>query len=477
MKLDINKLLKNESKDASLYVLVTFITGLGSFLVVPLFWTRLTPSDYGIIAISEIVGGVIGSIAGLSLDQSQNRFYFEWNEDERKRITGTLWLFNWASILIISFFLSLIFYPFSSFFFSKIEFYPFVFYAILISVVSNFSTFPLATIRIMQLPKYYVSLRLIFFFISLGLQFFYIIILDKGINGYFYAGIISGLVMIVLYTIFMLRFTKICINIKDVYEPLKFSIPIIPSALLGSIIIQVDRLLLQNYVDLKTLGIYSVSSKFAGLVNQLHGALKLSYGPFTYKMLSDGLDSGKLLLSKITSLYIFPLFVLVFTISIFIDDFILFANEQAYNEINGVVPFLSYITLISCLYIYMSPGIVLSKKTKLLSIPVIIQLIVLVGLGLILLSDFGIFGLLITKLFSGLIFLIVSIVISNRVYDWKPQFGFIFRGFAFSIFLLVLRKYLFFDSVFQNLSIDVIFIFVFVIWGLVELKFNLKSLI
>jgi O-antigen/teichoic acid export membrane protein len=473
-QIEFKNLLKIESKDAATYTLVTFITGLGSFLMVPLFWSKLSPADYGIIAISEIIGGFFGGIAGLSLDQSQTRFYHEWPKDERKQNTGTLWLASWGSTIVIGIIISFLLFALSHYIFPEIDFYPFVFYGLIISVIGSFSSFPFATIRIMQLTKVYAWFRLTGFGIGIGLQIVFILFLDKGVIGYFYASIISGVIMLVMLTFLMINLTKIKFRFADLHEPLVFSLPMIPSTLIGNITGQVDRFLLQHYVDLNTLGIYSVSLRFAGLVNQLHAALKLSYGPFAYKTLIEAKDTGKIILSKMTTFYLFPLFVLVFATSIFIDDFIILTNQQTYKQIIDVVPFLAYITLISCLYIYIAPGIVLSKRTKLLIVPVLGHLIILIVIGLLLLPYFGIFGLLITKFVAGTTFLLVSLIISNRVYDWRPQYGPISMFFIVSILLICLNRILTSDNFIQNLSIDILFLIAFIFWGVVMLKRIIK---
>lgn len=471
---DFKKLLKLESKDAATYTLLTFITGLGSFLIVPLFWSKLTPTDYGIIAITEIIGGFFGGITGLSLDQSQTRFYYEWPENERKERTGTLWLASWSSTIIIGTIISFLLFPISRYIFPEIDFFPYIFYGLIITVIGSFTSFPFATIRIMQLTKFYVVYRLIAFVLGMGLNILFILILDKGILGYFYGTILSGVIMFIILTFLMIKLTKIKIKPKHLREPLKFSIPMIPSTLVGNMTGQVDRFLLQHYVDLNTLGIYSVSLKFSSLVNQLHAALKLSYGPFSYKTLIELKDTGKEVLSKMTSFYLFPLFILVFAISIFIDDFVIWTSRTSYYGLIDVVPFLCYITLVSCFYVYMAPGIVLSNKTKLLIIPVTSQLIVLICLGLFLLPHFHIFGLLVTKFFAGSIFLVVSLIISTRVYDWQPQYKTIFSFLFVSLLLLLTRKVVPIGSFIQNLSVDVLFLLGFILFGILLLKKSIK---
>ena len=67
--LDFSKILKAESKDTLIYVLSTFITGFGSFLIIPLYWSKLSLSDYGIIAVIELISGFLKIFLGLNLEQ------------------------------------------------------------------------------------------------------------------------------------------------------------------------------------------------------------------------------------------------------------------------------------------------------------------------------------------------------------------------------------------------------------------------
>ena len=70
----------------------------------PLFWRKLTPSDYGVIAIIDMIRVFTGCFLGVGLDQSITRLYYEWDSQERKRNLGTLWI---SDLAVIAFFGSL----------------------------------------------------------------------------------------------------------------------------------------------------------------------------------------------------------------------------------------------------------------------------------------------------------------------------------------------------------------------------------
>ena len=52
-------LLNREGKDSAIFTLATFIPLLASFLLMPLMWQKLTPQDYGVIAIVEMIGVLV----------------------------------------------------------------------------------------------------------------------------------------------------------------------------------------------------------------------------------------------------------------------------------------------------------------------------------------------------------------------------------------------------------------------------------
>lgn len=417
--INFKKILKSETKDFSLYTLSMFITGLSSFVIVPLFWHKLTPSDYGIIAITEIIGTFLSIFLGLAIDQGITRFYYEWQENVRKRRIGTLWVLSWSSSIFFGF-SSLVFLKFTSkIFFPSINFYPYIFLGIIIGTLNSFGSVPLAVLRIIKLAKLFVFYQLTTFFLKIGMAILFVLILKKGVEGYLFSNILSGCISASIYLFVMLKFSTPNLNYLDVKESLKFSVNIIPSSIISVFSTIMDRFLLQQFVSLHDLGIYSICLKFASLISQLHNALKLSFAPFVYKTLSENRERGKQIVSNMLRVYILPLFIIVLLLLLFTEDFVLWMNKESYFSVIEYVPFSAFSVLISSLYVYLAPGIILSKKTKLLFVPAIIQLVVLTVAGYLLLPNYQIYGILYSKLISALIFLLSSIYISNKVYKFN----------------------------------------------------------
>jgi O-antigen/teichoic acid export membrane protein len=69
------RLVSYAAKTSMVYMLGLAATRLGDFLLVPLYWSLLSPSDYGIIAIAAIFIEFLSAVLGLGLPDSITRFY------------------------------------------------------------------------------------------------------------------------------------------------------------------------------------------------------------------------------------------------------------------------------------------------------------------------------------------------------------------------------------------------------------------
>jgi len=409
-------ILKLESKRASVYTVSAFITQFGSFLVVPLFWQKLSPSDYGIIAVTEIIGAVLGVFFGLSLDASVTRYYYEWPEQERKQRVGAIWITSWISSIVLGcvsfFFLSRI----NHLLFRDVNFYPFIFLGLLNSILKSFMFVPFATIRIKQLPGLYSIISIASFVVQMSLSIYFILILDQQLKGYFIANIISNSIIAVVSGAIMIRFAAPCIRGGRLRESLKFSLPIIPADLVSSASSVVDRFVLQQFVSLETLGIYSISLKFTNLIVSFHSALKLSYVPFMVESLSKNLAKGIRDLAQMSLFYILPILMLGLVITAYTKDFVLLANRSAYLPVVQWIPWLIWPAILQTLNVYFTPGLFLSKRTDLMWLPAVIQMVVILASGMLLIPKYQMAGAVITRYCSAVVFFAISFVMSEKYF-------------------------------------------------------------
>ncbi|MBF0239529.1 MAG: lipopolysaccharide biosynthesis protein [SAR324 cluster bacterium] len=419
-------LLKREVKNVSVYTTATFSTSLLSFLLLPLYWKKLTPTDYGIIAIAEMLGSFSSPFLTLFLDQSLTRFYYEWNEVDRKRKIGGIWVLSWLNIICVGGISIFLLSRISPYFFPEVDFYPYLFLGLTAQLLGSFDAITFATIRIKNMPKFYTGYSLLKTSLLLGSSILFVLILDWGLYGYFVAQIISSGIIAIMALGIMFYFATPAIRNTGIREALKYSLPLIPNKMVTIVGSFIDRYMLQQFASVEALGIYAVSMKFANLMSTLHSALKLAYGPFLYQKLHE--KDGKQIIAKMTLLYVFPLFFTALSISVYIDEFVKWINQPAYFQVVKYVPYVVLIALMETMKNYYTPGIVLAKKTHLLLVPSLVCTAISIVGSIIFVPLYQTEGVIIVRFIESFVSFMILMVLSLRVYEmiysWRGFLGF-----------------------------------------------------
>lgn len=463
-KISFRSILKTEAKDATIYTALTFITQLGAFLLIPLFWKKLSPADYGVIAIVDIIAAFISMFGGLFLDQSITRFYYEWPEHERKRRLGALWVAHWASSIGIGagfiFILSFI----SHFLFPEVPFYPLIFLGLVNAIFTLMTAVPFSTLRIKRVPWLYALYSLTSFFISIALSIYFVIILNQKLYGYFVGGVISNTVICFISIILMSFFAVPCIRGAGLRESLRFSLPMIPSSIIANITAVADRFILQRFSSLYVLGIYSICLKFAKLIDSLHTALKLSYGPFLFKTVAQhAVEEARTIITRISMFYIIPIFVGGLMVSVFVKDFVHFINRPDYFPVISYVPLLVIPAIIATFYMYFTPGMYVAKRTDLLWITNAVQLPVVLISGLIFIPLLKLEGVIITRYLNLITYIAASFFLSQKVYALPTRWDKVFMLMLGMIAGIGVSDLINFNSVALNLLLKSLLITAFFI--------------
>src|SRR5688572_14719202 len=87
---------------SALYAASGAIVRAGNFMLLPVYWRYMTPSEFGILAITEIVSMGLLGVLTLCLEGALVRFFHEWPEGERRRRLGALWVASLFGTVVLS---------------------------------------------------------------------------------------------------------------------------------------------------------------------------------------------------------------------------------------------------------------------------------------------------------------------------------------------------------------------------------------
>ena len=201
---------------------------------------------------------------------------------------------------------------------------------------------------------------------------------------------------------------------------LKFGFPLVILGLSGPILRLSDRFILNMFVPLSEIGIFSINYKFGMLLNMFLVAPMLKgLLPMIYK---NSLNKDLYPVYKDIMYYycvIGCFFVL--GITFFISPVIEFVSSSEYLKMTFIVPIISLAYLLSGFRAFFMPMIAGANKTDIIGKWTLYGVIISIILNYLLIAQFGIIGAAISTLICYFIFSLISYLISQSILrlEWE----------------------------------------------------------
>jgi O-antigen/teichoic acid export membrane protein len=402
-----NKLVKN----TIYYSLGEIIPRIISFVLLPILTTYLTPSEYGITMYTNSVMMFVFVIASLSLNTFLlKNYYTQKDEDSRRELIGSVFLFVFIfNVLIVV--LQVLFFPFIIDFFKiNVPFKPFFLLAIFNNFFDVISLVPLVLFRVREDARGFLIMSLSRTILQFILIYVLVVIFKQGLEGSYYGRLYVNIPFVFIYFYYIKQNAKLKINTKLIRQALLFSLPLLPGGLSYLLITLSDRIILERFVSLDKIGIYSVATTLALVLNIVIQAFYKTFEPMLFKeYLNENFQETNLKLYKI---YLFALFVGAFAASFFSKEFFLIATSGAFREAYEIVPFLIISVVISGINTYLNVLMIACDRQKMTSVILILSAIISVILNFVFIPYFGFYGAITASVSS---FLFVNVILQYNV--------------------------------------------------------------
>ena len=273
-----------------------------SFLFIIIIINYLGKDDFAKISILVIYSQFITMFGNFSLDNGLLRFY---DESSRKSdFVSTILIFSISSFLFTSFLLNLyIYFTNESVFREKISFY-FVIILSLITILNNI-------IKSVYLAEQNIIQYTIFILASVILPYIFsyvlLIYFTNHLHAYIYGYSLGG--SLLLFITFLSHHKKI--KIKNIvfkrdllYEPLKFSILIIPGLLSSLVISSIDKIYLSQINESSLIADVNVVNKVVSIATLPSLAIVSAFYPH-YLKLKKTLRGDKEILDSVLFIVLF----------------------------------------------------------------------------------------------------------------------------------------------------------------------------
>ncbi|NQX55245.1 oligosaccharide flippase family protein [Pedobacter panaciterrae] len=403
-------------KNTIIYSIGEIFPKLISFILLPVFTLYLSASDYGIISYTNSVMFFFFVLSSLALNTYLLREYFECKtEIDKKKLIGSVFL----TILIINVVMLAMGYILGPLlvkgFNIQIPFFPFFSLLLLNNFCEALSIVPLVVYRVHENALSYVTLSVLKAVLLFVVTYILIVHLKWGLMGNFYGRLFVNAFFIIIYIYVILRNAKINFNVEAIKKSLRFSFPLIPGAIGYLLMSMSDRIILERYVSLSDIGIYSVAYTLAYSLSVIIQGGYRSFEPEIYREFNKPTFAS--FVERIHKLYMFTVFFLAIVLSVFSRDILLLMTKGDFVKGYTLIP-LILIGVIATAQNAILVSIVISEKnTKLSGVSTVVGGGASIAFNLILIPTYGIYA---AALASAIAYILMNLIVALKMKFKSP---------------------------------------------------------
>jgi len=397
--------IKLATKDTFIYSLGNISTKIIGLVLLPLYTEKLSVAEYGVLGTVEITIQVLVAAFNLSLYQALNRWYWDKQYVARQK---SIFFTTLVSLIILSILMLLFFLPLTGTLSGNLlgsPEYSYLFTLLLIS--ASFQILARGVLSLMRLqrkPLLFTTTNIAKLIITLFLTLYLVIVLNRGIEGIFEAQIIGFLFFILINVRFITRNSKPIFEWAIFKEMIQFSYPLALSSVSSVLLTVADRYTVRYLEGMESMGLYSAGFKIANvlkvfIIHSLSSALM----PLKFQMMDR--PNNKRFYSKIMTYTAFGFIIAMLGLSLFSKEVIrLLAQDPGYWSAYHFVPILCFAQLFELLRSNANFGLIIKKKTKIISGILIFISFITIGLNAFFVSYFGAYGAAVATLLSQIVF-------------------------------------------------------------------------
>lgn len=401
------------------FALGSGITLILGFISSPIITRLIMPDNYGKFSMFNTVTNLILVIVMVGLDQAYVRFFFEEEEECRKKLLKETIRIPMIVNLVFSLILILFYKPFSSFIVGQYSF-SIIIMLIIQNTLGIIGRFALLVVRMQQKGKTYSLLQVVakITYICSALGLF--LVLGNNYNTLILSLILSNLICCIWAIISerkeWLHSTKE-INLKTTKKELVvFGAPLVFSMAITWIFQSMDKFFIKIFNGYVELGLYSAAFTIIALLNAVQGTFTTFWVPVANEKYVDNPEGSKKFFTKVNLIVSFGMLIIAIGIITFKDLLILLLGPK-YRQASTIFPFLVFMPIMYTISETTVLGISFKKQTKNhIYIAVISALVNLIG-NIILVPNLGSKGAAISTGLSYIVFFTARTLISKKLYD------------------------------------------------------------
>lgn len=290
-------------KAALVYLFLGMLPSGIKFFLLPVYINYLSPEDYGLLSILNVFSAAYGIIGSFQMNLAAGINFFKTDQKEhfeKTAISATL-LLSFVSFLT---FVALGPFVFEYFFqIPNLSFFPLGLMILTTGFLEQTSLVYVVllknTYRLKELSLYSILVLIL----SSGFQFYLIVFAGLGVMGSVFGSLIATAIMVVGILLYNRHLLTWRIDVTILRSCMKVALPMIPAVAIGWVTRFGDRVILEKYLDLHELGIYTLLINILGISLLIMQSLSTAIRPIFYQYLGE-LKTSQKQLADLTKKYV-----------------------------------------------------------------------------------------------------------------------------------------------------------------------------
>lgn len=409
----MNERISSLFSNSFAYSLGTVLSRFITFWLLPLTTSYLTPSDYGIIGNIALFSTLIVGLFQLGFNTSMAPVFYASKEEA----PGVIWS-GFIALVLNSIFLCFLFslwlQPISSYLLNSPGHADLVFLGVL-STAFTACQFPfMFYLRAMQRARAVVFLCLIDVIVGNALMVALVMYWERGAAGVIEAQCLSLLIGLLLNALVVLPHLPFSFPWSRVKEMIKVGAPVI-YGFLGFFILQsASRYMIQFYVNEGEAGLFFVGSNFARVIELGLWGFVSAWIPYFNGFVGRE-EEGKPRFSKVLSYFIFGVCLVSLCFFLLARPIVSLMVQPPFYPVWKIVGILSLAQASWGIYVISYTGIVMRKRTFLLSCIEIGAGIACIGWNALLIPLWGLEGAALATFLGFFTLIVISFAVNRKI--------------------------------------------------------------
>lgn len=402
-------------KDSVVYGLGAILPRAITFMTIPILVRYLSPEQYGTLELLATFSSLMVIILSLGLDSSLSYYFFKYKR-QRANLLKTILIIRLIGSVLFFLFIYLLIGLFGDQLFGLTNDKQIILLILINSVFFQLFSLFIEIYRLEFKPKQFIFLSNLHSISSTILSVLFCVKFGLELTGYF-----IGLLVPTLLSFFILAILRNDIFTKGRYDHrlmvrnMKFGIPMLPAALSMYVITSLDKWMINYQLGPSELAVYALGVKLALIFKLAIDVFRKAWWPHAAKAMSN--SYGINLFRLVSLLYAIVVSVGVIVYSILIPVLLSWIGGDYYKESQWIAMLL---ILESAFYGYFMIGCLgmwKMEKTYINTVLMVFAALLNILLNITFIPMYGIFGAAFATIISSFIWLVISIFVSNKLWN------------------------------------------------------------